>query len=70
MDLVGLDPLAHQLEVGVVFFSELLHEADVLFLHVLEGLARHVHLTKQSVLFLREGGGQVGGKVSASERKL
>lgn len=53
VDLVGLDPLAHQFEVGVVFFAELLHEADILFLHVLEGLARHVHLAQQRVFLLK-----------------
>ena len=53
VDLVGLDALAHQLEVGVVLLAELLHQTDVLLLHVLEGLARHVHLAQQRVLLLR-----------------
>lgn len=68
VDLVGLDPLAHQLEVSVVFLSELLHQTDVLFLHVLKGLTCHIHLTQQGVLLLdREQGSDM---VSQRGREL
>ena len=47
LDLIGFDPFAHQLEVGVVFFTELLEEAEVLVLHVFEGLARDLEKEKK-----------------------
>lgn len=56
MDLIGLDALWHELEVGIVLFPQLLHQANVLLLHVLEGLARHVHFGEQCLLFLKEVG--------------
>lgn len=54
MDLVGFDAFAHEFEVGVIFLSELLHQTNVLLLHVLKRLASNIHLTQQSIFLLRE----------------
>ena len=51
-DLVGLDAVRHELEVGVVLLAELLQQPRVLLLHVLERLARHLHLRHQGLLLL------------------
>ncbi len=42
--LLGLDALRHELEVGVVLLAQLLDQARVLLLHVLERLARHLRI--------------------------
>lgn len=55
MQRVGLDPFGHELEVGVVLLPQLLYEPRVLFLHVLEGLPRHLHLVEESLFLLRSG---------------
>lgn len=68
VDLVGFDSLAHQLEVGVVLLPQLLQQAAVLFLHVLEGLAGHVHLAQKSFLLLPES--RTGDSVSGRLRKV
>lgn len=54
VDLVGFNSFAHQFEVGVVLLSQLLQQAAVLFLHVLKGLAGHVHLAQKSLLLLSQ----------------
>ncbi len=54
MDLVGFDAFAHEFEVGIIFLSELLHQTNVLLLHVLKRLASNIHLTQQSIFLLRE----------------
>lgn len=56
--LVGLDALAHQLEVGIVLLSQLLHQSAVLLLHVLKSLTCDVHLAEQSFLLLVRARGQ------------
>ena len=45
--------LRHEFEVGVVFLSELLQQAYVLFLHVFKRLSRHFHLTQHRFLLLQ-----------------
>ena len=50
--MVGLDPLGHELKVGVVLLPQLLQEAGVLLLHVLEGLPGHLHLGKEGLFLL------------------
>lgn len=56
MNLVGLDPLRHQLEVGIVLFPQLLQQPPILLLHVLKSLACHIHLGQQSLLLLQQVG--------------
>jgi len=72
VDLVGFDPLAHQLEVGVVLLPQLLQQAAVLLLHVLEGLARDIHLAEQGFLLLkgqrRRGSTTTRGRSSSHSR--
>lgn len=54
MDLVGLDTFWHQLEVGIILLPQLLHQADVLLLHVFKGLACDIHFWKQGLFLLQK----------------
>ncbi len=56
LNLRRLDPVAHQLKVGVVLLPQLRHQPIILLLHVLKGLPGHFHLTEQRLLVLLAAG--------------